>query len=79
LDALFWTVSERDAKSNFLSAIFHLIVAVIYALCHTFLILLQVVFLVHLMLIKFTFKGDDIERGIQFAQPILANGKLELE
>lgn len=41
LDALFWTVSERGERFNFLSAIFHLFMAIVYALCHTLLILLQ--------------------------------------
>ncbi|KAF7637252.1 hypothetical protein Mgra_00003219 [Meloidogyne graminicola] len=41
LDALFWTVSERSERSYFLSAIFHLFVAIVYALSHTLLILLQ--------------------------------------
>lgn len=43
LDALFWTVSERSEsnKPNFLSALFQLVVALLYALLHTMLILLQ--------------------------------------
>uniref|UniRef100_A0A915N1B2 Protein TAPT1 homolog n=1 Tax=Meloidogyne javanica TaxID=6303 RepID=A0A915N1B2_MELJA len=41
LDALFWTVSERGERFNFLSAIFHLFMAIVYALSHTLLILLQ--------------------------------------
>nr|CAD2143641.1 unnamed protein product [Meloidogyne enterolobii] len=44
LDALFWTVSERGERFNFLSAIFHLFMAIVYALSHTLLILLQVNF-----------------------------------
>uniref|UniRef100_A0A914HCJ1 Uncharacterized protein n=1 Tax=Globodera rostochiensis TaxID=31243 RepID=A0A914HCJ1_GLORO len=41
LDALLWTVSERGSNKKFVSTVFHLTVAIIYAFCHTLIILLQ--------------------------------------
>ncbi|KAI3413725.1 hypothetical protein GPALN_011208 [Globodera pallida] len=41
LDALLWTASERSSNKKFVSTVFHLTVAIIYAFCHTLIILLQ--------------------------------------
>ncbi|KAL3069462.1 hypothetical protein niasHS_018187 [Heterodera schachtii] len=40
-DALLWTASERGTNKKFISTVFHLTVAIIYAVCHTLVILLQ--------------------------------------